>query len=58
MLGHIAKNPFERAEFDRAVVGNHLVMFAALLGGDAQMGTGLRGHDLAEFPQRLRQFLA
>lgn len=56
MLGHVAKDAFERAELDRTVVGNDLVMFPAFLCREAQMGTVLTGYDITEFLQRLGQF--
>ena len=39
VLRHAAEDAFERAELDGAVIGNHFVMLAALLGGEAEMGT-------------------
>ena len=44
VLCHTAEDAFERAELDGAVIGNHFVMLAALLRGDAEMRTVLAGH--------------
>lgn len=45
----IAQDAFQGADLDWTVIGNHLVMFAAFLCGDAQMGTGLARDGVAKF---------
>ena len=54
----VAENAFQRAEFDRAVVGNDFVMFAAFLGGDAQMQTGPTGDSVAKLTKGFGEFCA
>ena len=53
--GDALEDAGERADFDRMVIRNRLVMFAVSLGGHAHMRAALPIQDVAEHAQRLDQ---
>ena len=53
--GDALEDTGDRADFDRMVIWNRLVMFAVALGGHADMRTALPIHCLAKQAQRLDQ---
>jgi hypothetical protein len=56
--GDALEDAGERADFDRMVIRNRLVVFAVALGGHAHVRAALPIHGLAEHAQRLDQLRA
>ena len=55
MLRHALEDGMQRADANGVVMGDDFVVFAAKLGGHAEMGAFLAGDRVAELAQRLHQ---